>query len=136
MEDILKQIFGEGRDLHAYHMASRSFVMFFIALILVRISGMRSFGSRSAFDIIVVIMLGAILSRGVMGVSPFLPTIIAGLVLCVTHRLLAMVACRVHFISVLLKGNETVLYKEGTLSRENLLKCDLSRFRRRYPACR
>ena len=126
MDELLISVFGEGDDLNVGQMAARSFVMFFIAIVLIRIAGMRSFGSKSAFDNIVVIMLGAILSRAVVGVSPFISTAIAGAVLCVTHRILAMLAARFHFVSHLLKGESRILYKDGQLNNSNLLRCDLS----------
>ena len=67
----ITEIFGSGEDLSPMQMAARAFVMFFIALLLIRLAGMRVFGIRTAFDNILVIMLGAILSRGVAGSSPF-----------------------------------------------------------------
>ena len=126
MEEIIKQFFGEGRDLTSGQMAARAFVMFFIALILIRVSGMRSFGAKSAFDNIVVIMLGALLSRAVVGVSPFVPTVVAGVSLCATHRILAMLGARIHFISDLLKGKDRLLYKDGQLFKNNMRKADIS----------
>jgi len=126
MEEIIKQLFGEGRDLTSAQMAARAFVMFFIALILIRVSGMRSFGAKSAFDNIVVIMLGALLSRAVVGVSPFVPTVVAGVSLCATHRILAILGARIHFISDLLKGKDQLLYKDGQLFKNNMRKADIS----------
>jgi uncharacterized membrane protein YcaP (DUF421 family) len=126
MEDLLIRIFGVGRDLDAGQMAARAFVMFFIAIVLVRLSGMRSFGSKTSFDIIVVIMLGAILSRAVVGVSPFLPTVAAAITICITHRVLAMLSSRIHFLSDLLKGTSYIIYKDGKLNKKNMTRCDLS----------
>jgi uncharacterized membrane protein YcaP (DUF421 family) len=60
-------LFGRGEDLTALQMSVRSFIMFFIALALIRIGGMRIFGKKTAFDNILVIMLGAVLARGVVG---------------------------------------------------------------------
>src|SRR5438128_1388621 len=115
MEEFLIRIFGTGDELSPLNMTARSFVMFFIALVLIRISGMRSFGSKSAFDNIIVIMLGAILSRAVVGASPFISTVAAGITICVVHRLLAMLSTRFHTISNLLKGKDIILYKDGSL---------------------
>lgn len=42
--EILIKIFGEGKELNALQMSGRGVVMFFIALVLIRISGRRSFG--------------------------------------------------------------------------------------------
>lgn len=126
MDETLIKIFGEGRDLTMYQTAARAFVMFFIAVALVRISGMRSFGAKSAFDNIVVMMLGALLSRPVVGVSPFLPTIAAAITICIIHRLLAMFSTRFHFMSNFLKGRTSILFRDGELLEDNMKKCDIS----------
>ena len=126
MEEFFLKVFGTGTDLTPGHMTARAFVMFFIALILIRISGMRSFGSQSPFDAIIVIMLGAILSRAVVGASPFLSTVFAGITICVVHRLLAMLCTRNHVISNFLKGKARILYKDGKIDRKNMLRCDIS----------
>src|SRR5215831_5355873 len=67
----LHDLFGTGPNLTTLQMAVRSFVMFFIALALIRIGGMRIFGKKTAFDNVLSIMLGAILARGVIGATPF-----------------------------------------------------------------
>jgi len=48
--ELLIKIFGEGKDLDALQMSSRGIVMFFIALVLIRLSGRRSFGVRTPLD--------------------------------------------------------------------------------------
>ena len=126
MEEFVLRIFGTGDNLDPGQMTARSFVMFFIALILIRISGMRSFGSKSAFDNIIVIMLGAILSRAVVGASPFISTVAAGITICVVHRVLAKLCTRFHFISNLLKGTDQLLYGNGQLHKKNMMKADIT----------
>jgi hypothetical protein len=68
--ETLIALFGEGKDLDSLQMAARATVVFFGALILIRISGRRSFGQRSPFDYVVAILLGATLSRVIVGAGP------------------------------------------------------------------
>ena len=79
--EIFIKLFGEGQDLNALQMSDRGIVMFFIALILIRISGRRSFGVRTPLDNIITISLGAIMSRAVVGASPYIPVMVCCLVI-------------------------------------------------------
>ena len=121
------KLFGEGKELNALQMGDRAFVMFFICLALIRIAGRRAFGTKTAFDNIIAIMLGAILSRAVVGVSPFLPTVTAGLVMVLVYRLLAFIAVTNDAVSHFLKGKEMSLYRNGKINENNLKKCSISR---------
>jgi uncharacterized membrane protein YcaP (DUF421 family) len=106
-------LFGEGKDLNTLQMCSRGVVIFFICLVFIRISGRRSFGLRTPLDNIIVILLGALLSRAVVGASPFIPIVASGLVFVVLHRLLAWVILRNKKIATLVEGNKICLYKEN-----------------------
>jgi uncharacterized membrane protein YcaP (DUF421 family) len=125
--EIIQMLFGEGKELNTLQMGCRAFVMFFITLVLIRIAGMRSFGKKSSFDNIIVIMLGAVLSRAIAGASPFVPTVVAGLVLALIHKLIANVTAKNKMLGRLIKGEKTLLFKEGQFNTKNLNKCDLSR---------
>ncbi|HUS02336.1 MAG TPA: YetF domain-containing protein [Chitinophagaceae bacterium] len=126
MNEIINKLFGEGNDLNALQMADRAFVMFFITLFLIRIAGMRAFGQKSAFDMIIVIMLGAILSRSVTGASAFWPTIAAGAVLAVVHRILGLLSMYNQTIGWIVKGNKIILYKNDKMIKGNMMKCSIS----------
>jgi uncharacterized membrane protein YcaP (DUF421 family) len=84
--NLLIEIFGQGKDLNALQMSSRGVAMFFIALILIRISGRRSFGVRSPLDNIITISLGAVMSRAIVGASDFIPVVVCCLVIVLLHR--------------------------------------------------
>src|SRR3569833_4703983 len=92
--EILKTLFGEGRDLDALQMSDRGVVVFIIALFLIRISGRRSVGLMTPLDNIISILLGAILSRTVVGVSPFVPVIVCWLVMVCFNRAVGWVVVR------------------------------------------
>ena len=114
--NIIETLFGEGKDLTALQMGMRAFVMVFIGLIMVRIAGMRTFGKNSAFDVVISIMLGAVLGRAIVGVSPFLPVVIAGLVMVLVHRLLGMISLHKGWIEKVVKGEARILFKNGNIS--------------------
>lgn len=120
--DIIITIFGEGKDLNIYQMSARAIVIFLITLILIRISGRRSFGVKTPLDNIVVILLGAILSRAVVGVSPFFPTVIACFTFVILHRLLAWGISHSKKFKKVLEGEKILLFNEGKFIDKNLKK--------------
>jgi uncharacterized membrane protein YcaP (DUF421 family) len=123
----LHELFGSGENLTPLQMAVRSFVMFFIALALIRIGGMRIFGKRTAFDNILVIMLGAILARGVVGASPFFSTVAAAAVMVVIHKILAWLAMKRIWVGMIVKGYRRSLFKNGKYNLKNMKITSISK---------
>jgi uncharacterized membrane protein YcaP (DUF421 family) len=110
---LLINIFGEGKDLTITQMTCRGVLIFFITLLLIRIAGRRTFGIRTAFDNIIGILLGAILSRAVVGVSPFAATVLCSLSIVLLHRIMAMTGVYNSFFEKMIKGEKVLLYKDG-----------------------
>jgi uncharacterized membrane protein YcaP (DUF421 family) len=77
-------------------MALRTVVIYLFTLAIVRLGSRRLLSKPSAFDVIVAIMVGSIMSRAINGTAPFVPTMLAGIVLVVMHWLLAALALRMH----------------------------------------
>ncbi|MDB5021509.1 MAG: hypothetical protein JWQ28_2636 [Pedobacter sp.] len=122
----IELIFGEGKELTALNMGCRAIVVYLIVLLLIRISGMRTFGQQSAFDTIIVITMGALLSRPIVGASDFLPTVFAGFTLALLHRSIAWLTIRYQSLRKIFKGQEISLYKDGKINMENMRKCLIS----------
>jgi uncharacterized membrane protein YcaP (DUF421 family) len=123
----LQELFGRVEDLTAVTMAVRSLIMFFIALLLIRIGGMRIFGKRTAFDNILVIMLGAILARGVVGASSFFSTVAAAAVMVVIHKILGWLAMKHVWVGMIVKGYRRSLYKNGEFNQKNMRITSISK---------
>jgi uncharacterized membrane protein YcaP (DUF421 family) len=119
---LLYQLFGEGKDLSVIQMCDRALVIYFIALVMLRISGRRTFGKKTAFDNTLTIILGAVLSRAVVGASDFMPTVACSLVLVLLHRGLAWLSIRSEKVRHLLEGSSILLYKNGHLEKKNFTK--------------
>ncbi|WP_201985182.1 DUF421 domain-containing protein [Hymenobacter rubidus] len=129
MESFWDTLFGPHADSHtitALQMTVRSVLVFFAVLALLRVSGKRTFGANTAFDMIVKIMLGAVMSRAVVAASPFWGTMLAGFVLVGLHRLLAWGAFHSPLVGRLVKGEGVVLADNGQLNRENLRRNNLT----------
>lgn len=116
------QLIGEGKELNPFQMAIRALIIFIIALVLIRLSGRRTFGMLSPFDNVICVLLGAILSRAIIGASPFVATIIASVVIVVLHRLFAWIALYNDAFGSLIKGNAKIIYKDGKIIRNNMKK--------------
>lgn len=124
--ETIETIFGTGKELTALQMGMRAFIMFFITLALIRVAGMRSFGKKSAFDTVITIMLGALLSRVIVGASEFLPTTIAGAVIVTVHRIIAWIAMKRNGIARIVKGEHRRLYGNGQIDWKNMKRSSVS----------
>lgn len=118
--ETLNEIFSHETELTALEMALRAIAVFIIAYALIRIAGRRSFGIRTPIDNIVVILLGAILSRAVVGSSPFIPIIFASFVLCVLHRVFGWLFTHYNNIGRIVEGDKITLYENGKFLEENM----------------
>jgi uncharacterized membrane protein YcaP (DUF421 family) len=119
-------LFGHGENLTPLQMAVRAVITFFITLILIRVGGVRIFGKRSGFDTIIMITMGSVLARGIVGASPYLATIAAATAMIIVHRLLAWLSIKNKKLESVIKGKRTVLYEGGKIIFKNLRKAALS----------
>jgi uncharacterized membrane protein YcaP (DUF421 family) len=115
-------LFGEGKDLNCLQMGCRTFVIFLIALLLIRISGRRSFGMHTPLDNIIGIILGAVLSRAIVGASPFIPVIVSCTVIVLMHRSFAWLIAHNKTAEKIMEGNKMILFKDGFFIKPNLSK--------------
>lgn len=125
METII-QLFGEGENQTALQMSLRGAVIFVITLLLLRIAGRRSFGMKSPFDNIIVILLGAVLSRAVVGASEFVPTVACATTIAVLHRLGTWLGALNLGFSALIKGQKIILFHDGKLDHQNMRRALVS----------
>jgi uncharacterized membrane protein YcaP (DUF421 family) len=92
--DFLFGLYADSHTITDVQLMMRAVVIFFATLVLLRLSGKHTFGGSAAFDIVVKTILEAVLSRAVVAASPFVGTLLAGLVLVGLHRSLARAAFR------------------------------------------
>lgn len=120
MDEFYDLIGTKQSEIEWWQMAIRAFIVFIITLAMVRMGATRIFGRNSAFDIVMGIILGSVLSRAITGNSPFFPTLIAACVLITLHILLAYLAIKLNWIGWYIKGRETWLVKDGKILKDKM----------------
>jgi uncharacterized membrane protein YcaP (DUF421 family) len=104
----------------------RTGVVFIIAIVLLRVSGRRTFASNSGLETVVKFMLGAILSRAIAGDSPFGVVVAAAVTLVLLHRLLAYATYFFPALGRLVKGESSVLAEGTTIHHHELRRASFS----------
>lgn len=127
MLDALLGLHLDVSDVSSLQMALRTIVVYVFTLAIIRVGSTRFLGKASALDIVVGIMLGSIMSRGINGSAPLVPTLAAGAVLVALHWLLAIVAYHVDWFGPLVKGNPLVLVKDGRIQERAMRRGRISR---------
>lgn len=125
--ELLYDLIGESqKTIDWWQMGLRAIIVFILTLGMVRMGATRIFGRNSAFDIVLGVILGSVLSRAITGNSPFIPTIIAAIFLIVLHMLFAHFSLKNHRIGWLVKGKENCLIKDGKMLHDQMRKCQIT----------
>lgn len=125
----LEHVFGGDSPAHPLllgQVAARAIVVYLIGLILVRLGKSRLLGSATALDVLLVVVLGSLLSRGINGTASVSGTTTACAVLVILHWLMTHLACRWPRLENLLKGHCRLLVDNGQVNREALRQSHLS----------
>lgn len=122
----MEALLGNGESLNPLQMSIRAIILFFVALALIRFGGLRIIGKKSGFDLVIVIMLGAVLARGIVGASPMLSIICAAVMMIFISRTLAWISLKNPKLSQLFKGKPLILYHDGQIDWKNMAKASLS----------
>jgi uncharacterized membrane protein YcaP (DUF421 family) len=99
-------------------MALRTVIVYAVSLAIVRLGSRRFLSQASAFDVIVAIMLGSVMSRAINGSAPFWTTLVSGAVLVGLHWLIATAAYRLDWLGPIVKGRPVPLVVDGAVDHE------------------
>jgi uncharacterized membrane protein YcaP (DUF421 family) len=105
----------ESKDINVWQMSLRAFIIFFIAIAMLRIGNKRFMGKNTALDVMLGIVFGSTVSRAITGNAPFFPTLAAGLVLVLLHWTLAAIAFRSQSFGTAVKGLDRIVVRDGEI---------------------
>lgn len=117
---FLNDWWGINENISVLEIAARSAVMFIVALVLIRFAGMRPFGKGEPFDQIITFLIGGILSRGVVGATPFIPTVASMVVIITVHKIFSKLSIYSKWFGAKVKGKYILLYSNGAYLKENM----------------
>jgi len=113
--DLFTAIFGTEHNVSPVQECARAVMIFCYGLVLLRLSGKRTFGRWSALDIVISIILGSILGRALTGSAPFIGTLAAAAVLVAMHVAVAFALARSRMLARWIEGNSVVLVRNGAI---------------------
>jgi uncharacterized membrane protein YcaP (DUF421 family) len=116
----------EAKELTFNQVIVRGIVVFFATLLIARIADKRFFAKKTAFDVILGLILASMLARAINGTEPLFATIATGFVLAGLHRLLARIAFYSPVFGKWIKGTSDVLVQDGEPLRQNMKRNDIS----------
>jgi uncharacterized membrane protein YcaP (DUF421 family) len=105
----------EAKDIGVARMSLRAFIVFSLAILMIRLGDKRFMGRSTVLDAMLGIVFGAVVSRAITGNAPFFPTIVAGAVLVAMHFVMSAIAFRSHRFGTIVKGDKRQLVKDGEL---------------------
>ena len=110
----------EPKELTFLQVSLRGVTVFIATLIMVRLGSKRSLAEKTAFDAVLIVIIGSMLARAINGSEAFFPTLGAGFVLILLHRVFGLAAYYSHAFGILVKGRPVMLVQDGRLQRRNM----------------
>src|SRR3954466_2078630 len=109
------------------HMAARAAVMYVALIVLVRFAKKRFLGQATAFDYILVVLIGAVAGRAMTGGAPYFASLFGLFVLVAMHWVFSATSQRSQAFSHFIKGNATTIIMNGKINRDAMARAHMSR---------
>jgi uncharacterized membrane protein YcaP (DUF421 family) len=114
------------QQLEFWQIGLRAILVYLVMIVFVRAAKKRFLSSATAFDAILVIVIGSTAARAITGNSPFFGTLAAVYVLIALHWIISYITCDSPSIGTLVKGNATVLIRNGRVDRDAMKAAHMS----------
>jgi uncharacterized membrane protein YcaP (DUF421 family) len=125
---MLDNLFGGNleKDLTLAQECARAGLCFFYGLLMLRLSGRRTFAQMSAIDLVISIIIGSNLSRAMTGSIPFWQTLASVAVLVGLHVILAYLVAHYPDLARRVEGRPIMLAEDGKILEGPRLRCKIS----------
>jgi len=104
----------------------RTVSVFVLALVLLRLSGRRTFASNSALDMVIKFMTGALLSQAILASLPYWIPVLGFTTLVLLHRAVAYLTYFFPAVGRVLRGSASVLAEGADVKHHELRLASLT----------
>jgi uncharacterized membrane protein YcaP (DUF421 family) len=127
LTETLLGLSAKADELSLLQVALRALLVYGAMIAFVRLGKKRFLAQATAFDAILLVLVGSIASRGVSGTAPLFTSVLAAGWLIALHSAFSFLSCRFDGFSRLIKGNPTLLIKDGHVDQSALRSAHMSR---------
>jgi uncharacterized membrane protein YcaP (DUF421 family) len=127
--DHLQRVFGSDepeRPLVLGQILVRAAGVYLGGLLLVRLGKSRLLSKATPLDVMLVILLGSLLSRGITGAASLSGTMVASVTLVSLHYLMTWLTWDQHWLGKILKGQAHQIVKDGEMDLESMRRSHIS----------
>jgi uncharacterized membrane protein YcaP (DUF421 family) len=126
IDDLLGLSATQAHELSWMQVCLRVVIVYAVLIAYVRFGKKRFLSQATAFDAILVIIIGSISSRAISGTAPFFASLAGTLCLVLIHWLISYFSRDSKTLSYLVKGKDTVLVQDGKVNRKALASSHMS----------
>jgi uncharacterized membrane protein YcaP (DUF421 family) len=129
LKDIIDTALGlslRPQQLELWQICLRAIIVYLAMIVFVRFGKKRFLSRATAFDAILVIVIGSTAARAITGNAPFFATLAAVWVLIAMHWVISYFTESSPTLGSLVKGNTTVLVRNGRVDRQALKDAHMS----------
>jgi uncharacterized membrane protein YcaP (DUF421 family) len=125
-DNLLGLSVDKAEGLSTLQVCVRAVVVYVVLIAYVRFAKKRFLSEATAFDAILVIIIGSIASRAISGTAPFVPSLAGTFVLILFHWVASYFSSNSPTLSYLIKGRDTPLIKNGRVNHRALTASHMS----------
>jgi uncharacterized membrane protein YcaP (DUF421 family) len=116
----------KANDLTVAQVCARAVIVYLTLIAYVRFGKKRFLGQATAFDAILMIVIGSIASRAISGTAPFFASLAGTFMLVLVHWIISYFTEDSPVLGSILKGHDTVLVRNGRVDRKALEDAHMS----------
>jgi uncharacterized membrane protein YcaP (DUF421 family) len=126
---VVEEVLGlslKAENIQFWQVAARAVWVYIALIAMLRLAKKRSLGRATALDVVLVITVGSLASRGITGNAPLTNCLIAILTLIGMHWLISLLTRDHARISDWIKGTPTRMILNGKVDQDALLAAHMS----------